>query len=219
MTIVELIERLDALWPFGGVEALNSATESYRAILGNFEGARLAKAWAETLAEWKDRNRPLPAAIRAHMPSTYNGPTASGPNQRERFEAAKARAPKIVEEWHFANADWLNSFSAEFEDGEHVRDIVRVIIRDRAWIAAQDETDGKSATIILSHGDLQMIRGRYASQRSHAKKAAALPDAKSRLAPLHVPMKLDEAPLPPLAESGQDHHVAANDADDDGPRF
>lgn len=193
MKIVDLVTRLDTLWPFGGEEQINSAIADYRSVLGPFEGSRLEAAWIETLSKWTGF-RPLPADIRARLPVEKQNATTGEAHvdMKEQISLAKHQTKRLEDAWWRDNANIVDSFLDSFDEDDrlHARGHLRRIIEERAWIAGQHQALGRSAYVQLNTNDLETIRGRVASQRRHAEQVkAATHSIGEGLKPLHVPMR------------------------------
>jgi hypothetical protein len=110
MKIPQLLQRINAQWPFPGSDALDIAYEDYRGALGRYQGPKLQQAWDETIATWRSANRPLPADIAAHLPT---GTTERG-GPRIDWDEVKRIQHGMVTDWWRDNQDAIDGFLAQF---------------------------------------------------------------------------------------------------------
>lgn len=186
MNIPQMMQRLDASFPFGSPEAIRAATADYRTALEHCEGNRLQTAWETTIAQWRRGQRPLPADILANAPREPR----AGVNWKQIAAEAGPIEGAIVEQWWMDNASWVGEFLVEFAHDdreerlgpmtsrnwkEHLalgatdrivaRGHLADMVRERAKTEAHRRAQGLPAhDVEITEGDVKRIRGRMESQ-------------------------------------------------------
>lgn len=175
MTIDELMARLQALFPWRSAGELELAAADYRAVLGQHAGHRLAAAWQATVASWRERRRPLPGDIAAHVVVPRIGGSlgaAASEQTGSILDDAKRRKLRLVEDWWRDHSEWVDEairrqgFGAD--DAAAFRGHVGQVVGERAWVAAQHQARGRAHHVVISESDLQSAIDRTTSQRSTA---------------------------------------------------
>lgn len=176
MTIPELMQHLQAHFPWRSTDELNAATDDYRRILGKHAGPGLASAWEQVLAEWTGHTRPRPGDIRKLLPAReVDGNRPDMKAWAIRADSAKRR---LLEDWRIDNHDWLANYLRGFSDiGDGAASDRAMaswhlgsILDGKAWNIAQAIAWGQPAReLVLLDGDLARIAGRVASQQPHEK--------------------------------------------------
>lgn len=111
MNIAQLIDRIDALFPFGGAESLTAAAADYGSTLRRYEGALLHKAWDATIGDWRKGFRPLPADIAANVPQ----PPKPGEHAAVKWGDVHGRQRALIDDWWMMNTTEAEAFIATFE--------------------------------------------------------------------------------------------------------
>lgn len=180
MNVAELLARLQASWPWRTAAEAEAAGADYHAVLGQHAGHRLAAAWQATVASWRERRRPLPGDIAAHVVVPRIGGSlgaAAGEQTGSILEDAKRRKPRLVEDWWRDHGDWVEDairrqgFGAD--DAAAFRGHIGHVVGERAWVAAQHQARGRAHHVVISEADLQSAIDRTTSQRSGAGRATA----------------------------------------------
>jgi hypothetical protein len=187
MTIPELMQHLQAHFPWRSTSELQAATDDYRRILGKHAGPALASAWEQVLGEWTGHTRPRPGDIRKLLPAREVD--GNRPDMKEWAIRAQSAKRRLLEDWHLDNHDWLANFLRGFAhmerpaptkanwmvlcqlpatDREYARWHLEAILDAKAWGIAQSVAWGSPALeLVLLEGDIHRIAERVKSQPPH----------------------------------------------------